>query len=180
MTVLTGFHLADRGFFASEVLDIAPEVLGCILQRTDDDGTVAIQITEVEAYASERDPGAHTYRGNTNRNKTMFGPAGYLYCYFTYGTHHALNIVAGHSGRPYGCLIRAGNVLARNDIDRIRQESKPRKVPRRESGLARSPGCVAQSEYWLLWAPPVVRVSATVQIRDARCSAPLPAWLSTT
>ncbi|WP_104080897.1 DNA-3-methyladenine glycosylase [Cryobacterium sp. Y11] len=59
MTVLTGFHLADRGFFAREVLDIAPEVLGCILQRT-----------EVEAYASERDPGAHTYRGNTNRNKT--------------------------------------------------------------------------------------------------------------
>jgi len=37
-----------------------------------------------------------------------------------------------------------------------------------------------QREYWLLWAPPAVRVNATVQIRDARCSAPLPAWLNTT
>ena len=34
-------------------------------------------------------------------------------------------------------------------------------------------------EYWLLWAPRVVRVSATVQLPDVRRSAPLPVWLST-
>ncbi|MEC5148838.1 DNA-directed RNA polymerase sigma subunit (sigma70/sigma32) [Cryobacterium psychrotolerans] len=35
-------------------------------------------------------------------------------------------------------------------------------------------------EYWLRWAPPVVRVSPTVQMRDLYRSAPLPAWLSPT
>ncbi|TFB76449.1 DNA-3-methyladenine glycosylase [Cryobacterium glaciale] len=144
MNVLEGFHLADRGFFAREVLDLAPEVLGCILQRTDDDGTVSIRITEVEAYAGERDPGAHSYRGMTNRNKTMFGPAGHLYCYFTYGMHHALNLVAGRPGQPYGCLIRAGDVLEGADIARGRRESRPRKVPLLDRSLARGPGCVAQ------------------------------------
>lgn len=77
---------------------------------------MSIRITEVEAYAGERDPGAHTYRGKTNRNKTMFGPAGHLYCYFTYGMHHALNLVAGQPGQPYGCLIRAGDVVGGTDI----------------------------------------------------------------
>ncbi|TFD52027.1 DNA-3-methyladenine glycosylase [Cryobacterium sp. Hh11] len=145
MNVLEGFHRADRAFFAREVLELAPEVLGCILQRTDDDGTVAIRITEVEAYAGERDPGAHSYRGMTNRNKTMFGPAGHLYCYFTYGMHHAVNLVAGQPGQPYGCLIRAGDVLEGADIARSRREIKPRKVPLLDRSLARGPGCVAQS-----------------------------------
>ncbi|WP_104200683.1 DNA-3-methyladenine glycosylase [Cryobacterium sp. Y29] len=145
MSVLNGFHLADRGFFSREVLDVAPGILGCILQRTDDDGTVTIRITEVEAYAGERDPGAHSYRGKTNRNRTMFGPAGHLYCYFTYGMHHALNLVAGQPGQPYGCLIRAGDVIQGSDIARIRRESKPRKVPLLDRSLARGPGCVAQS-----------------------------------
>ncbi|TFD26019.1 DNA-3-methyladenine glycosylase [Cryobacterium lyxosi] len=145
MSVLNGFHLADRGFFSREVLLVAPEILGCILQHTDDDGTVAIRITEVEAYAGERDPGAHSYRGETNRNRTMFGPAGHLYCYFTYGMHHALNVVAGQPGQPYGCLIRAGDVIEGSDIARIRRESKPRKVPLLDKSLARGPGCVAQS-----------------------------------
>ena len=36
------------------------------------------------------------------------------------------------------------------------------------------------SEYWLLWTPPGVRVSTTVQVHDSHCSAPLSAWLSTT
>ena len=143
--MLNGFHLASRSFFARDVLDVAPEILGCMLQRTDADGVVTIRITEVEAYAGELDPGAHTYRGKTNRNKTMFGPAGHLYCYFTYGMHHALNLVTGQPGQSSGCLVRAGDVIEGTDIARGRRESRPRKVPLPDVGLARGPGCVAQS-----------------------------------
>ena len=143
--MLSGFHPASRSFFARDVLDVAPEILGCMLQRTDADGVVTIRITEVEAYAGELDPGAHTYRGKTNRNKTMFGPAGHLYCYFTYGMHHALNLVTGQPGQSSGCLVRAGDVIVGTDIARGRRESKPRKVPLPDVSLARGPGCVAQS-----------------------------------
>jgi DNA-3-methyladenine glycosylase len=83
------------------VLDVAPELLGCVLQRTTAAGTVSIRITEVEAYAGERDAGAHAYRGKTNRNKTMFGPAGHIYCYFTYGMHHAIGLVTAQPDQPY-------------------------------------------------------------------------------
>ncbi|WP_104192685.1 DNA-3-methyladenine glycosylase [Cryobacterium sp. Y82] len=145
MGVLDGFHRADRKFFSREVFDVAPELLGSILQRTDDDGTVTIRITEIEAYAGERDPGAHSYRGMTNRNRTMFGPAGHLYCYFTYGMHHAVNLVTGDPGQPYGCLIRAGDVIEGSDIARSRRERTPRKIPLLDSSLARGPGCLAQS-----------------------------------
>jgi DNA-3-methyladenine glycosylase len=136
---------ANRAFFSRDVLEVAPALLGCVLQRTDAQATIALRITEVEAYAGERDPGAHSYRGKTNRNKTLFGPPGHLYCYFTYGLHHAINVVVGQLGQPYGCLIRAGEVIEGADVARRRREQKPRKVPLPEHGLARGPGCVAQS-----------------------------------
>ena len=138
-------RLASRDFFVRDVLEVAPTLLGCVLQRTTAEETVSIRITEVEAYAGERDPGAHSYRGMTNRNKTLFGPPGHLYCYFTYGLHHAINIVVGQLGQPYGCLIRAGDVIEGAGFARERREQKPRKVPLPEHGLARGPGCVAQS-----------------------------------
>jgi len=137
--------LASRDFFARDVLEVAPALLGCVLQRTDAEATVSIRITEVEAYAGERDPGAHSFRGMTNRNKTLFGPPGHLYCYFTYGLHHAINVVVGQLGQPYGCLIRAGDVIEGAGVARRRREQKPRKFPLPEHGVARGPGCVAQS-----------------------------------
>jgi DNA-3-methyladenine glycosylase len=145
MNNLQGFFQGNRDFFVRDVLKVAPEVLGCVLQRTNSEGTVSIRITEVEAYAGERDPGAHSYRGMTKRNATMFGPPGHLYCYFTYGMHHALNLVTGKPGQPYGCLIRAGEVIEGADIARTRREAKLRKTVVRERDLARGPGCVAQS-----------------------------------
>ncbi|WGW14031.1 DNA-3-methyladenine glycosylase [Saxibacter everestensis] len=136
---------ARREFFAREVTDVAPELLGCVLQHSDGAGTVGIRITEVEAYAGERDPGAHSYRGRTERNKTMFGEPGHVYCYFTYGLHHAVNLVAGTAGQPYGCLIRAGEVIRGAELARKRREAKPRKNPLLDHELARGPACIAQS-----------------------------------
>ena len=140
-----GLCRTSRGFFAHDVLEVAPALLGCVLQRTDVEATISLRITEVEAYAGERDPGAHSFRRMTNRNKTLFGPPGHLYCYFTYGLHHAINIVVGQLGQPYGCLIRAGDVIEGAETARRRREQKPRKVPLLDHGLARGPGCVAQS-----------------------------------
>jgi DNA-3-methyladenine glycosylase len=138
MIVLPGFVPATRDFFARDSLTVGPALLGTVLARTDADGTVAIRLTEVEAYGGERDPGAHAFRGRTARTASMFGEAGHVYCYFTYGMHHAVNLVTGQVGQPYGCLVRAGEVVLGADLARARREAKP-------PGKSTVPTCSAAS-----------------------------------
>lgn len=73
--------------------------------KLDDDSLVGGMLAETEAYTAE-DAASHTFRGETARNKVMFGEAGRLYVYFTYGMHWCANIVAGPSGSGEGVLIR--------------------------------------------------------------------------
>jgi DNA-3-methyladenine glycosylase len=110
-------------------LEVAPKLLGMVLRRTTDEGTVAVRITEVEAYDGPNDPGSHAYRGETARNAVMFGPPGFLYVYFTYGMHFCMNVVVGPAGNPSAVLLRAGEVIEGADLARARRgQPIPEKV----------------------------------------------------
>ena len=99
------------------VLEVAPQLLGAILRH----GDVAVRLTEVEAYDGQDDPGSHAFRGRTRRNATMFGPAGHLYCYFTYGMHVCCNVVCGEEGAASAVLLRAGEVVEGIELARERR-----------------------------------------------------------
>jgi DNA-3-methyladenine glycosylase len=101
-----------RAFFSGDVLDVAPALLGATITHAG----VSVRLTEVEAYAGTSDPGSHAFRGPTPRTEVMFGPAGHLYVYFTYGMHWCANIVCGPSGAASAVLLRAGEVVAGEDI----------------------------------------------------------------
>jgi DNA-3-methyladenine glycosylase len=117
------------------VLEVAPRLLGAIVRH----GGVAVRLSEVEAYDGDNDPGSHAYRGRTPRNAVMFGPAGHLYTYFTYGMHVCANVVTGEEGRASAVLLRAGEVVDGLDLARSR---RPRSSDR---DLARGPARLCQA-----------------------------------
>ena len=92
----------DRRFFERSVHEVAPDLVGTTL-LVDGCGGVVV---EVEAYDRE-DPAAHGFRGRTERNASMFGPAGRAYVYRSYGIHWCLNLVCEEAGNPAAVLIRA-------------------------------------------------------------------------
>jgi len=109
---LTAGPRLDRAFFAEDVLDVAPALLGATLSHAG----VTVRLTEVEAYAGESDPGSHAFRGRTPRTSVMFGPAGHLYVYFSYGMHWCANVVTGVDGAASAVLLRAGEVVDGHEV----------------------------------------------------------------
>jgi DNA-3-methyladenine glycosylase len=124
---------------AGDVVDVAPALLGATLRHVTEEGTVAVRLTEVEAYDGPADPGSHAYRGRTPRNQVMFGPSGRLYVYFTYGMHFCCNVVVGHEGNPSAVLLRAGEVVEGVEVASARRGRSSHR------DLARGPARLCQA-----------------------------------
>jgi DNA-3-methyladenine glycosylase len=135
-----GDPLALPAVLAGDALAAAPHLLGARIAAGAPDDLVVVRLTEVEAYAGVgEDPGSHAHRGPTRRNATMFGRAGLLYAYFTYGMHWCLNVVCGPEGTASAVLLRAGAVVDGLEVARSRVRAS---APERE--LARGPARLAR------------------------------------
>jgi DNA-3-methyladenine glycosylase len=135
-------ELISRDFFARPSVDVAPDLLGCVIEHHTPAGLVAVELTEVEAYAGQADPASHAYRGRTRRNAVMFGPPGRAYVYFTYGMHFCVNLVCLGEDTASAVLLRAGLVIAGEELARTRR-APGRVIPARD--LARGPARLCQA-----------------------------------
>ena len=91
-----------RAFYERPVLDVAQDLVGCVVSR----GTSSGVIVETEAY-HQAEPACHAFVGLTNRTRVLFGPPGVAYVYRSYGIHACLNAVCEPEGVGAAVLIRA-------------------------------------------------------------------------
>lgn len=132
----------------------APLLLGCTLTRTitlnGEKHKLVARIVETEAYDQD-DPASHAFGGPSERNAAMFGPAGHLYVYVSYGMHHCCNVVCGPEEFGSGCLVRAVEPLEGVEVMRElreagragkKQAERARKHPLKLRDLTNGPGKV--------------------------------------
>lgn len=112
-----------RAFFARPVLEVARDLVGCVVTHGDTAGV----IVETEAY-HDSEPASHAFVGVTPRTRTLFGPPGRAYVYFSYGVHSLLNAVCEPAGVGAAVLIRAlepvdgiDHMRERRGVDTVRQ-----------------------------------------------------------
>jgi DNA-3-methyladenine glycosylase len=128
----------DRAWFKRDAPEVAPDLPGKRL-AVDVAGIMCSgRIIEVEAYMPN-DPASHTFNGETSRNAVMFGPAGHLYVYLSYGIHQCVNVVTGPIGSRQAVLIRA--VEPTEGFGAMRR----RRVGRSDADLANGPGKLCQA-----------------------------------
>lgn len=120
-------------FYRGDVVEVARKLIGVEIRR----GEVRVRITEVEAYRQD-ESACHAYRGETDRNRVMFGPPGRAYVYLCYGLHNMLNVVTTDSVAA-AVLIRAGEPVA--GLDTICERRGGRSGP----ALLDGPGKIGQA-----------------------------------
>jgi DNA-3-methyladenine glycosylase len=121
-------------FYARPVLEVAPDLIGCVVRH----GETAGVIVEAEAY-HESEPACHAFIGLTPRTSTLFGPPGRAYVYRSYGVHAMLNAVCEPEGIGAAVLIRALEPIAGLDLMRSRRGVQ------RERELCSGPGKLTQA-----------------------------------
>lgn len=127
--------LAD--LLAGEVTAAARGLLGWRLRTERPPGATELALTEVEAYSGATDAAAHSFRGRTPRTAPMFGPAGGVYVYRSYGIHWCVNVVVGEPGRADAVLLRGGVPTTGAEIMAIRRGGRDH--------LADGPGKLTQA-----------------------------------
>ena len=129
----------ERAWFARPTVTVAHDLVGCTLIV--DGGTadeVRAVLVEVEAYLGMSDPASHAYRGPTPRAAIMFGPAGHLYVYLSYGVHCCANLVTEADGTAGAVLLRAASVIEGEHLVRRRRGTVGAGGP--SAALLRGPG----------------------------------------
>ena len=163
-------QLLRRAWFEAPPEQVAPLLLGKVLAHFSCDGVMAGRIVEAEAYLGPHnqppDPAAHSYRGPTQRNSVIFGPAGHAYVYAIYGRYFCMNISCEMEGRAGCVLLRALEPLAGMEAMAanrgLEQDAAPRELTSGPSRLCQALGLTRAAHNGLDLVDP----ASPLQVRD--------------
>lgn len=159
-----------RRFYGRDPVEVAADMVGAFLIRKIGRIRLVGRVVEAEAYAPH-DPASHSFRGETPRNRSMFGPPGHAYVYVSYGIHHCMNVVADS---PSAVLIRAVEPLeGLDEMARRRGTREPRLLCAGPGRLCQAFGIdrsldgldlTAGEGLWLVRGKPNAEVVATARV----------------
>jgi DNA-3-methyladenine glycosylase len=159
-----------RRFYARDPVQVARDLVGRLLVRQSRGSRTIGRIVEVEAYA-RADPASHSFKGQTRRNVTMFGPPGHAYVYVSHGIHHCMNVTTGEAN---AVLIRAVEpVVGAEEMARRRGVADERLLCAGPGRLCQALGITLADDghdltrggvMWLAEGRPAVAVVATARI----------------
>ena len=121
-----------------DTTELARFLIGKVVVRDLPEGRMFARIVKTEAYL-HGDAAAHSFIGETPRNRSLFGERGHAYVYVSYGIHRMLNVVGGMPGVGTGVLIRAAEPLEGIELMQARRGLT------NLIDLARGPGKLAQA-----------------------------------
>jgi DNA-3-methyladenine glycosylase len=171
-------QLCSREFFEQPVDDVARELIGVCARVRFHAGSFAARIIETEAYGGFDDPASHAFRGPTPRSAIMFGPAGFLYVYRSYGIHWCMNVVAQDEGSASAVLLRGAQIRTCADGDDTSLD--PETLARGPGNLTRALGITgadngadccngdARISFWRSPDPPEIHVNRSTRVGVSR------------
>jgi DNA-3-methyladenine glycosylase len=121
-----------------DTVELARYLIGKVVVHDTDNGRLSGRIVETEAYPVG-DSAGHAFRGETQRNASLFLRHGHAYVYFTYGSSFMLNVTSEAAGVGAGVLLRALEPL--EGIDQMQRFRGGARL----LDLARGPGRLAQA-----------------------------------
>jgi DNA-3-methyladenine glycosylase len=143
-----------------ETVELARFLIGKTLVRDMPHLRLTGRIVETEAYIVG-DAAAHTFRGLTPRNRSLFLERGHAYVYFIYGYHYMLNVSGQREGIGEGVLLRALEPL--EGIEWMQRHRRTKQL----TELSRGPGRLAAA------------LQITMKLDGVDLCAKGPLWLGT-
>jgi DNA-3-methyladenine glycosylase len=131
-----GYEVIARSQLPRDTVELARYLIGKLVVRMTPEGVLSGRIVETEAYPVG-DAAGHAYRGETARNRTLFGCRGHAYVYLAYGVSYMLNVSSEVAGVGAGVLVRALEPL--EGIAAMRRNRRVQNL----RDLARGPGRLA-------------------------------------
>ena len=130
------YAVLARAELPIDTVALARRLIGKVVVRETPEGVLSGRIVETEAYPVG-DAAAHSFRGITPRNNSLFLERGFAYVYFTYGSCFMMNVASEKPGVGAGVLIRALEPLTGIGL------MKNHRGTERLLDLARGPGRLA-------------------------------------
>lgn len=137
-------------FFGQDAITVAEKLLGKVIVRCWDDGSITRHIiTETEAYFGEDDLACHASKGRTARTEVMYHRGGVVYVYLIYGMYWMLNFVTGAENHPQAVLIRG--------IDKITGSGKTGRVLKIDKSFYNE-SLISSDRIWVEDAPEITEI----------------------